>query len=66
MIVGEEDELVSQADTRAMVEALPRGRLVVVPGSGHLPPLEAPEVIQDELDALLAELDALTAEVDSH
>ncbi|WP_371650932.1 MULTISPECIES: alpha/beta fold hydrolase [unclassified Streptomyces] len=66
VIVGEEDELVSQADTRAMVEALPRGRLVVVPGSGHLPPLEAPEVIQDELDALLAELDALTAEVDSH
>jgi pimeloyl-ACP methyl ester carboxylesterase len=64
VIVGEEDELISEADTRATVEALPRGRLVVVPGSGHLPPLETPEAIQAELDALLAELDAFTTEVD--
>ncbi|WHM39855.1 alpha/beta hydrolase [Streptomyces sp. BPTC-684] len=64
VIVGEEDELVSEADTRATVEALPRGRLVVVPGSGHLPPLETPEAVQAELDALLTELDAFTAEVD--
>nr|WP_257582388.1 alpha/beta hydrolase [Streptomyces sp. TLI_146] len=64
VIVGEEDELISEADTRATVEALPRGRLVVVPGSGHLPPLETPEAIQRELDALLAKLDACTTEVE--
>ncbi|MFF1477886.1 alpha/beta fold hydrolase [Streptomyces sp. NPDC058301] len=64
VIVGEEDELVTEADTRAMVEALPRGRLVVVPRSGHLPPLETPEATQAELDTLLAELDALMSEVE--
>ncbi|OAR27268.1 multidrug transporter [Streptomyces sp. ERV7] len=63
VIVGEEDELVTEADTRAMVEALPQGRLVVVPRSGHLPPLEAPEATRAELDALLGELDSSSAEV---
>ncbi|MEU1071657.1 MULTISPECIES: alpha/beta hydrolase [unclassified Streptomyces] len=61
VIIGEEDELVTEADARAMADALPRGRLVVVPRAGHLPPLEAPEATQKELDTLLDELEALEA-----
>ncbi|MEU5434489.1 alpha/beta hydrolase [Streptomyces sp. NPDC020719] len=56
VITGAEDELVSSADARAMAEALPRGRQVVIPGSGHLPPLEAPAATLAELDALIAEV----------
>ncbi|MFK8910824.1 alpha/beta fold hydrolase [Streptomyces sp. YS-3] len=62
VIIGEEDELVTEADARAMADALPRGRLVVVPRAGHLPPMETPEATWAELDALLEECAALTAE----
>ncbi|GAA0582365.1 alpha/beta hydrolase [Streptomyces crystallinus] len=64
VILGEEDGLVTEADTRATVEALPQGRLVVVPRSGHLPPLEAPDAVQAELEALIEELEASTAETE--
>ncbi len=42
VIRGEEDALSSQADAEAMVEALPQGRLVVLPGAGHLTAVEVP------------------------
>jgi len=42
VILGEEDELASRADGDAMVDALPRGRLVMVAGAGHLSAVEAP------------------------
>ncbi|MEU0797949.1 alpha/beta fold hydrolase [Amycolatopsis sp. NPDC005961] len=40
VIAGAEDELVPPEHTREVAEALPAGRLLVVPGAGHLPSLE--------------------------
>ncbi|MFD7665027.1 alpha/beta fold hydrolase [Streptomyces sp. NPDC059788] len=54
VIAGAEDELVPLPEARSMARALPRGRLLTVPEAGHLPPLEAPEVISEALAALFA------------
>jgi pimeloyl-ACP methyl ester carboxylesterase len=43
VVQGEQDALASMADAQAMVDALTDGRLVVVPRSGHLTAVEAPE-----------------------
>lgn len=52
VVAGEEDELVAVDEAAAMARALPRGRLAVLAGAGHLAPVEAP----DRVTALLAEL----------
>lgn len=54
-VAGEEDELTSAAEMRNVARALPHGRLVVVPGAGHLLPLEAPDLVTELLVALAAE-----------
>jgi pimeloyl-ACP methyl ester carboxylesterase len=43
VVAGEQDTLSTLADAQAMVDALPDARLVVVPRSGHLTAVEAPE-----------------------
>jgi pimeloyl-ACP methyl ester carboxylesterase len=43
VVAGEQDALSSVDDAHAMVDALPDARLVVVPRSGHLTAVEAPE-----------------------
>ncbi|MGX9885417.1 alpha/beta fold hydrolase [Streptomyces sp. NPDC002276] len=55
VVTGEEDELVALDEARSTADALPRGRLVTVPGVGHLQPLEAPDQVTDLLTALLDE-----------
>lgn len=55
VIAGAEDGLVPLDHAREMAEALPKARLVVVPGAGHLPPLETPDVVTGHLTELLAE-----------
>ncbi|MFE1958240.1 alpha/beta fold hydrolase [Streptomyces sp. NPDC059479] len=57
-VVGEEDELVAVEEVRAMADALPRGRLVTLPGVGHLPPLEAPDRTVQLLAGLLDDVAA--------
>ena len=42
ILVGEEDEVIPPARARAMAEAIPGARLVVIPGAAHIPPLERP------------------------
>jgi pimeloyl-ACP methyl ester carboxylesterase len=42
VVVGEEDEVTPPAQARAMAEAIPGARVVVIPGAGHVPPLERP------------------------
>lgn len=43
VLVGAEDALTPPSESEAMVAALPRARLVTLPGAGHLTPLERPE-----------------------
>lgn len=42
VVVGEEDVLSSDADAKAMTDALTQARLVSIREAGHLPPLERP------------------------
>ncbi|MGW6910665.1 alpha/beta fold hydrolase [Streptomyces sp. NPDC054940] len=60
VVIGDEDELVSLDEARETAGHLPRGRLVTLPGVGHLAPLEAPEATLETLTELLAQ--AKTAE----
>jgi pimeloyl-ACP methyl ester carboxylesterase len=57
VIVGEEDVLTPPAEAEELAALLPQGRLVRVPGAGHLTPLEASEQIKEELLVFLAGLD---------
>jgi pimeloyl-ACP methyl ester carboxylesterase len=43
LVWGEEDRIVPPENGRRLARALPRARLVTLPGIGHLPPEEAPD-----------------------
>ena len=47
IIHGQEDQLIPVTEAEAMAAAMPQAQLVVVPGAGHLPNLENPEVFND-------------------
>jgi pimeloyl-ACP methyl ester carboxylesterase len=49
VVVGEEDELSPPADAAAMVGTVKDGRLVTIPGAGHLSAVEAPEAFNAAL-----------------
>lgn len=49
VLVGEDDEITPPARARAMAEAVPGARLVVIPGAGHLPPVERPSATTQAL-----------------
>ena len=54
VVRGDEDELSTAEDADAMVAALPRGRLVVLPGVGHLSAVEDPAAFTAALREFLA------------
>jgi 2-succinyl-6-hydroxy-2,4-cyclohexadiene-1-carboxylate synthase len=54
LIAGERDERYVEAAHR-MAELLPRARVRVVPGAGHAPQLEQPDLVAELLDEHLAE-----------
>jgi pimeloyl-ACP methyl ester carboxylesterase len=56
VVVGDEDRLSSLADSQAMVDALPQGRLHVLPGAGHLTAVETPETFTGAVLELLRTL----------
>jgi 3-oxoadipate enol-lactonase len=58
VVTGEDDTIAPPAEAEAMADALPRARLVRIPGAGHLPPLERPD---DFTRALLAFLDEVAS-----
>ncbi len=45
VVVGQEDVLTPPATARAMCDQIPAGRLVEIPGAGHLANLEAPQAV---------------------
>ena len=57
VIVGEEDVLSPPSDAEAMVDALPYGRLAVLPEAGHLTAVETPETFSAEVAGFLAGLE---------
>lgn len=50
--MGEHDEL-SAKPSRFLAETLPHGKLIVVREAGHLVTLEAPEVFEATVEALV-------------
>lgn len=57
VVVGAEDTITPPAAAREMADALPRGELVELAGSGHLPSLEAPDALADAVRPWLAGID---------
>lgn len=53
VVVGEEDELTPPVFSRGMAERIPGATLVIVPESGHVSSLEAPEQVSAVLRELL-------------
>ena len=58
VVVGEEDRVTPPETARAMAEAIPGARLHVVPGAGHLPPIEQPAATTRLLAEFLSSLPA--------
>lgn len=56
LVVGSEDVISPAAEMAAMAERVPGARLVVVPGAGHMAPLEAPATVNAALAEFLAGL----------
>ena len=56
VVHGEEDATIPIAEAEAMAAALPNARLVRLPGTGHLPPLERPAELTGAIRDLLAEV----------
>ncbi|MCA1711470.1 MAG: alpha/beta hydrolase [Actinobacteria bacterium] len=58
VLVGEQDLLSPVADAQAMADALPQGRLAVLPEAGHLTAVETPEAFTEQVAGFLAALEA--------
>jgi len=54
VVVGERDALTPPADSEAMVEPISNARLVLVPGAGHLAPMERPKAVAEVLGEFFA------------
>jgi pimeloyl-ACP methyl ester carboxylesterase len=53
VIVGEEDTLTPVGESRKIAEGVNDGRLVVIPGAGHLSNLEDPDSFNEALKSFL-------------
>jgi YbgC/YbaW family acyl-CoA thioester hydrolase len=56
VVVGEADGLTPPVQARAMAKSIPGARLAVIPGAGHLPPVEQPEATTEQLRDFLRSL----------
>lgn len=54
VVVGDRDVLTPPADSEVMAAAIPNARLVVVPGAGHLTPMERPKAVAQSLAELFS------------
>ena len=53
VLVGHDDAITPPKEMEALAGSLKSARLVVVPDAGHLPPVEQPEVCNDDIRAFL-------------
>lgn len=58
VVVGADDRITPPPVARGMADTIPGARLAIVPGAGHLPPVEQPEVTTNILREFLRNLDA--------
>jgi 3-oxoadipate enol-lactonase len=56
VVVGENDSLTPPERSRAIAQAIPGARLVIVPGAGHVPPMERPKQVTEALREFLRRL----------
>jgi 3-oxoadipate enol-lactonase len=56
VMVGEHDSLTPPESARAMADAIPGARFSVISSAGHLPPIEQPGPVTEELRAFLASI----------
>jgi pimeloyl-ACP methyl ester carboxylesterase len=49
VVVGEDDGLAPPEVAEHMAQLIPNAELVVIPGAGHLPPIETPEAVNKAL-----------------
>jgi pimeloyl-ACP methyl ester carboxylesterase len=56
VVVGEEDRMTPPALSHAIADQIPGSRIVVVPGAGHLTPMERPEMATAAVSDFLAVL----------
>ncbi len=62
IVAGDSDLVVStEVHARAFAKAMPRAKLIVLPGVGHMPQVAKPQLISDEIDAMIAHSRAATA-----
>jgi pimeloyl-ACP methyl ester carboxylesterase len=54
VLAGEEDELAPPSDAQAMAEAVPEGRLEIIPKAGHLIAVEQPEAFNAAVERFLS------------
>jgi pimeloyl-ACP methyl ester carboxylesterase len=56
IIAGAQDSLIPLEKSREMERLLPRGWLVEIPNAGHMPMMEAPEMVAEALFRLLEKI----------
>jgi 3-oxoadipate enol-lactonase len=56
VVAGEADVLTPPADARAMAAAIPGARLAIIPGTGHLSPMENPRAFNAAVRAFVRSL----------
>jgi pimeloyl-ACP methyl ester carboxylesterase len=53
VVAGEDDQIISLPDSKQMAEALPKGHFLLIPGAGHMPMIENPDVLGEGLVSLM-------------
>ncbi len=53
VVAGEEDQIIDLQESIHMADCLPKGELLVIPNVGHMPMLEAPDVLGEGLLTLV-------------
>ena len=56
VVAGDDDQIAPAEGMEEMARAIPGAQFTVIPGSGHLSPLEQPQAANDALNAFLAQL----------